>query len=154
MKLKNKIIIVLIILTISIMSISTISLADKYTPSIFGNAIRDTDVEDEDLKSVGGKIVGIIQIVGTVISVGMLTIIGIKYVLGSAEEKASYKKTLIPYIVGAILLFGATNLTQAIYEWKWYSSTPMGDFAQETTEEVTEGIEEMTEEAIEGIKSN
>lgn len=117
MKLKNKMIIFLTILITSIVCISTISLAAKYTPGKFGDAISSTDVDTSDIEDVGGQIVGIIQIVGTMVSVGMLTIIGIKYVLGSAEEKAAYKKTLFPYLVGAVLIFGASNLTQIIYSW-------------------------------------
>ena len=30
--------------------------------------------------------------------------------MGSVEEKAEYKKTLKPYLIGAILVFGITNL--------------------------------------------
>ena len=71
----------------------------------------------EDLENEGGKIVGLIQVVGTIVSIGMIGILGIRYVLGSAEERAEYKKTLIPYFVGAVLIFGASNLTQIIYEW-------------------------------------
>jgi len=42
-------------------------------------------------------------------------VLGIKYMMGSAEEKAEYKKTMIPYIIGAILLFAATTIANAIY---------------------------------------
>ena len=149
MKLKNKMIIFLTILIISIVCISTISLAAKYTPGKFGDAISSTDVDTSDIEDVGGQIVGIIQIVGTVVSVGTLTIIGIKYALGSAEERASYKKTLIPYIVGAILLFGATNLTQVIYEWKWNST--VGGSIDEFTQEAIEDANKVLQEAIQGV---
>ena len=37
--------------------------------------------------------------------------------IGSASEKAEYKKTMIPYLIGSILLFAATNITDAIYNW-------------------------------------
>ena len=30
--------------------------------------------------------------------------------MGSVEEKAEYKKTMMPYIIGAFMLFGITNL--------------------------------------------
>lgn len=81
------------------------------------NPTEQAVLVDRDLKSTAGKIVGLIQVVGTMVSVGMLIILGIKYVLGSAEQKAEYKKTLFPYIIGAILIFGAVNLTQIIYTW-------------------------------------
>lgn len=38
-------------------------------------------------------------------------ILGIKYMMGSAEERANYKRSMIPFVIGAILLFAAVNLT-------------------------------------------
>ena len=54
--------------------------------------------------------------VGAVISVAVLIIIGIKSMVGSVEKKAEYKKNLIPYVVGAALLFGASVISQMIYK--------------------------------------
>ena len=70
-----------------------------------------------DMRTAGNKILGIIQTVGTIIAVGVLMVLGIKYMMGSAEEKASYKKTMIPYIVGAILIFAATNIAKMVYNF-------------------------------------
>ena len=88
------------------------TLVDGFEEYIFAHGDGATKLQDE-----GGKIVGFIQVIGTIISVAMLTVIGIKYVLGSAEEKAEYKKSLKPYLIGAILIFGFSNITQWIYEW-------------------------------------
>lgn len=63
---------------------------------------------------VGNNVLGIIQIVGTLIAVGVLMVIGIKYMMGSAEEKAEYKKTMLPYIIGAVVLFAAVNIAKAV----------------------------------------
>ena len=35
-------------------------------------------------------------------------------VKGSAEEKAEYKKTMIPYIIGAILVFAASAIASIV----------------------------------------
>ena len=44
-----------------------------------------------------------------VIGVIMLMVIGVKYMLGSAEEKADYKKSLMPLVIGIfIVMFAAT----------------------------------------------
>lgn len=34
---------------------------------------------------------------------------------GSVEERAEYKKTLMPYIIGAALVFAASTIAGAIY---------------------------------------
>ena len=44
-------------------------------------------------------------------------VLGIKYMMGSAEEKAEYKKTMIPYVVGAILIFAATTIANAVFNF-------------------------------------
>ena len=68
-----------------------------------------------EVQSLGQNIMGVIQVVGVVLAVIILMVIGIKYMMGSAEEKAEYKKTMIPYLVGAILIFAASNLASMIY---------------------------------------
>ena len=35
--------------------------------------------------------------------------------MGSAEEKAEYKKTLVPYVIGAGLVFAASTIAGVIY---------------------------------------
>lgn len=74
------------------------------------------------IQTVGKKIVGILQTVGIVLSVIILIVLGIKYMMGSAEEKADYKKSMMPYIVGAALIFSASAFAQVIYgffsDWK------------------------------------
>ena len=67
--------------------------------------------------TIGGKIVGILRVVGIIISVVVIMILGIKYMMGSAEEKAEYKKTFVPYLIGALLLFGASAFANQIYQF-------------------------------------
>ena len=74
-------------------------------------------MDDVFLSVTGKKLVGVFQAIGIVLSVVVLTVIGIKYLMGSAEEKADYKKSLIPYVVGAALVFTASIFAQSIYEF-------------------------------------
>lgn len=82
---------------------------------VFEDSIDITGADD--LKDTGGTILGIIRVIGTIVSVAMIMILGIKYMVGSAEEKAGYKKTMFPYLIGAILIFASTSLADMIYEW-------------------------------------
>ena len=66
---------------------------------------------------LGGNIMGVLQAVGVVIAVVILIVLGIKYMMGSASEKAEYKKTMIPYLVGAILIFAASTVANVVYEF-------------------------------------
>ena len=70
----------------------------------------------EELKQKTGNVLGIVQVIGSVVSVIILMAIGIKYMLGSVEEKAEYKKTLMPYLIGAALVFSGTAIPQILYQ--------------------------------------
>lgn len=82
---------------------------DKYKSS------GPTTTEVKDMYRFGGSVAGIIQIVGTAVSAGAMIIIGIKYVVASADEKAEYRERMIPYFIGAVLLFGASNIVKIAY---------------------------------------
>ena len=87
--------------------------ATLQTPSEVGSSITDTDKFD----SVGAKILGAIRSIAMLISIGVIIVIGIKYMMGSAEEKAEYKKTLLPYLIGAVLVFAASGIASMIFNF-------------------------------------
>lgn len=83
--------------------------------SVGGIELFPNTANTGDITTIGNKVMGIIQVVGTIAAVAIVMVLGIKYMMGSAEEKAEYKKTMIPYIIGAVLLFAATTIANAIY---------------------------------------
>lgn len=80
------------------------------------NPIEPNNAATVKVNSVTSNVLGIIQTIGVILSVLILILIGIKYMLGSVEEKAEYKKTLMPYIIGAFLLFTGTLVPNVIYK--------------------------------------
>ena len=103
------------LMMIAIILASTSVFANEYRPGDVKNKISTSNTDN--IQSLGGSIIGIIRVIGTIVSVAMLIVLGIKYMMGSAEERAEYKKTLFPYFIGAILIFAATNLADIIYTW-------------------------------------
>ena len=71
--------------------------------------------ESEVFMDKAGRVITVVQTVGSIASVVCLIVIGIKYMTGSVEEKAEYKKTLVPYVIGAALVFTITNLLSIVY---------------------------------------
>lgn len=108
-----KIISIILMVSIMVLFLSTTVFASG-AGDIIGKLDPDYTQDDGGLTSVGQKIISIISIVAIVISVIVLLIIGIKYMMGSASEKAEYKKTMIPYLVGAIIIFGAGAIAQVV----------------------------------------
>ena len=79
---------------------------DNYKP---GN------LDDTGLNAKAGHILGVINTIGVVLSVIILMVIGIKYMIGSVEEKAEYKKTMKAYVIGVSLLFSITTIANILY---------------------------------------
>ena len=68
---------------------------------------------DQTILKIGNTILGIITNVGMIVAVIIVAVLGVKYMMGSTEEKAEYKKSMIPYLVGAVLVFGASAIGRA-----------------------------------------
>ena len=109
-----KIISVIAVMLCVMMSVMPVFAADIDPAKING---QDQNVNVTQVGNFGNRIATILRNVGIVISVLVLMVIGIKYMLGSAEEKAEYKKTMIPYLVGAVVLLGASTIAGAVIQF-------------------------------------
>ena len=67
--------------------------------------------------NVTNNVIGIMQVVGSGLSIIVITLLGIKYILASPGEKADVKKSIMPILIGCVLLFGAVNLIAAVEEF-------------------------------------
>lgn len=107
--------ILMVIVTTILMMFLLVSNVFALSPNQI-NAASNVNGTNE-IVGIGGQIIGILQTVGVVLSIVILIILGIKYMMGSAEEKAEYKKTMIPYLVGAIFIFAASTLANMVYNF-------------------------------------
>ena len=104
-----------------LISIAMVAIMLVCTLSTTLYAITPSDVKaestsaDSQIQSIGGKVLSAVTTVGIVLSVVMLAVLGVKYMMGSAEEKAEYKKSMMPYLIGAVLIFAASTIATAVY---------------------------------------
>ena len=70
--------------------------------------------ESKELAEKGGKLLGIVSTVGIVLAVVAIMVIGIKFMMGSVEEKAQYKEHIKPYIIGVSLVFCISTILRVI----------------------------------------
>lgn len=73
--------------------------------------------ETGGILDIGSKILGGINIVGVVASVIILAVLGLKFIMGSVEEKAEIKESLVPYVIGIVLLVGITTIVNVLYNF-------------------------------------
>lgn len=80
-----------------------------------GTEANTTNVDTTSLNAKAGKILAYIRNIAVIAGVIVITILGVKYMTGSLEEKAEYKKSFIPLIVGIIVIMAATAIATTIF---------------------------------------
>ena len=69
---------------------------------------------DNGIVKAINNILGLIQVAGTCVALIAVSLLGIKYMLASVEEKAEIKKYLIGAVIGGILVFGGTGIAKIL----------------------------------------
>ena len=72
-----------------------------------GKLTRD---EAKALFDMGDKLLGILLNIATSVSILTIAIIGVKIMFGSVDQKAEYKAALLPWLIGAIIVFSITRI--------------------------------------------
>ena len=112
---KKRLLSILIILILSIILFGIVS--KTYATGISNpESYIKQDGDNTGIIPIANIIVGVVRGIGTAIALLTLTIIGVKYIMGSVQEKAEYKQTMWPYIIGAILIFAGSTLVDIIYK--------------------------------------
>ena len=84
----------------------------------FTGEIEDIDSNGgSKIKTVLNVVLKIVRTVGTGIAVLILMILGCKYMMASAGERAEIKKYAITYVIGAIILFSASQLVGIVQKF-------------------------------------
>ena len=116
----NKTIKIISTLLIAVVLIATLSQVCLATD--FGGIIDDVDNRGkgeagnmDGVKDVAGNVIKLIRNVAAIAAVVIISILGIKYMIGSTEERAEYKKSFIPLIVGIVVVLAASSIASLIF---------------------------------------
>ena len=117
MKLKSLLIIIIImIINIMFLNINIVQAAgigdvitggDNFIEAGNNGAIV---IDESKLQETSKTINNILIIVGMCTAVVISAVLGIKFMIGSVEEKAQIKDALVPFIVGCMVVFGAFGI--------------------------------------------
>lgn len=108
--------IVLLILFVPIISYSKSTFTGTVNPNTYKPSVNDVKNAGK-LQSKAEVIVSAVRIFGVIVAVISLSVIGIRYMLGSTEEKAEYKQTMIPYFIGIALVVAVTVIPSIIFNF-------------------------------------
>lgn len=81
-----------------------------------GKNNQEKVLNEEQLKITVGQVYNILLTIGIALSVLVGAILGIKYMVGSVEDQAKIKETLIPYALGCFVIFGAFGIWKIIID--------------------------------------
>lgn len=96
-------------------------------------------IDDGKLKQASDTVYNILLVIGIIAAVITGLIIAIKFILCSANEKAELKNTIIAYIIGCIIIFGAFGIWKIVV-------TSLNEASPKITEEEIRIAQEEKEE--------
>lgn len=104
-------ILTVVLLMILLVTFATNVFADEINPS----ELKATYGDSTELTTRAGKVMGMIRNISIIASVIIIMVLGVKFMLGSVEEKAEYKKSFMPLIIGIVLVVSATSIATFIF---------------------------------------
>ena len=114
MKKSLKIFAVVLMAMLVVFSVSTFSYADSAKDVVTGINANMSGIDSSGMKSIAGRVLGLLQIVSAILAVILIAYLGFKMVLGSANEKADVQKQFIPLIIGVTIVFAATSIANLL----------------------------------------
>lgn len=111
MKMVKKVcIITLCIILILALFSNVFANVNDFTGEITGTAAN----AQKSAVKILSSILDIIRTIGAAIAVVILMVIACKYIVASAGDRADIKKYATTYIIGALILFGASGITSIV----------------------------------------
>ena len=114
MKLKKIVMFIIILITLVFIVGNKIAYAVD-VEQVIGKV--GTTSEDAKIKEIMNKALGVVQVIGIGIAAIMVIALAVKYMTSAPNEKAELKKHAIPYVVGAVIMFGAGGVIGIIRQF-------------------------------------
>ena len=115
MKGTMKIALVMLLAAMMVFTISTTVYAGRLNPADIENKVTYEEADTSEIVAKAGRIIALIRNIAVIAGVILLSILGLKYMFGSAEEKAGYQKSFVPLIVGIVVVMSATTIASLIF---------------------------------------
>ncbi len=108
------IIFILMICSTHIVQATTISNIIQGADGFITNGSSSDMIAGDKIKNLSDIIYNVLLILGTVIAVIVGSVLGIQFITGSVEQKAKVKDSLIPFVIGCVVIFGAFGIWKLV----------------------------------------
>lgn len=104
----------LIILSVCIL-LNTLVYGYDYSSTItdLDSSAGDTTLNGKAM-TIMGAIISVTRIIATGVAIIMLVVVSMKYMMSAPGDRADIKKHAVVYVVGALVLFGASGILTII----------------------------------------
>ena len=75
---------------------------------------QGSPIAQSDTQTLTKNVYNILLFIGLALAIIVGIILGIQFMAGSVEQKAKVKDSLVPYIVGCIVIFGAFGIWKLV----------------------------------------
>ena len=86
--------------------------------SFIQNGQGDSKIDNEDIHNLSDSISKspncVLLIIGTIVAMIVGVVLGIQFITGSVEAKSKVKESLIPYVAGCVVIFGAFGIWKLV----------------------------------------
>lgn len=79
-----------------------------------GKTDADNTLDMEALNNASDLVYNTLLILGTCIAVIIAVVLGIQFITGSVEQKVKVKESLIPFVIGCVVIFGAFGIWRLV----------------------------------------
>ena len=111
----KKALILLFITTIVFFNITPISMATDGLIEVNKIQANGNSGAAGDMVVGVGRILGLVRKIAVVLAVIIIAYLGIKFIMGSPEEKSEYQKSFIPLVVGIVVVVGAVQIATMLF---------------------------------------
>lgn len=125
---KSKILSILLICAFFVLSITNINYAAPVSEdrnqtidqvmggaeNFISNANTENTISQSSLKNTIDLIYNILLALGIIVAVVAGAILGVQFMVASADGKAELKERLVPYVVGCVVIFGAFGIWKIV----------------------------------------
>lgn len=115
MKVMKKLLLIIMVITLSLVLIQNITMAYDWSTDI--ETIGETTTENDAVTAVNDiakSVITITRVICMGVAVTMLIVLAIKYMSAAPGDKATIKKSAFTYVVGAIIMFAAAGILTII----------------------------------------
>lgn len=111
---KNTLKRIFVIILLFLILLSNISFASNFDTSIYNNNTSEDKQLISFIHKFMGTGLGIVRIIAAGVAIIGIIFIAIKYMTSSPEGRATYKKSLILFVLGLILVMAGTTIIDII----------------------------------------